>query len=262
MRDLEGYRDTRYQLLVLRPAQRASWIGYAMSYHLLGDYDMANNILDEFRKTQTVSQSYCCMLQLWKYNEILIRRTLGKKATIHQITTMLSTSTNILFPGANHRCWWPPTLIITLAGAWALIKVSGHQNRWLWPRKRTFLEVASMVVTWWIVVFCAVEDNDQVQHIWINLDLHTTIVLLPSWLRPDPWAYKTTAVFRLWQVQDANTHRVLMLCARRHTYWLQCLPEPGHQGRRQGCNKVAEISSIWESLMYWLDCSKVKQCQS
>ncbi|KAK3099145.1 hypothetical protein FSP39_000123, partial [Pinctada imbricata] len=52
MRDLEGYRDTRYQLLVLRPGQRASWIGYAMSYHLLGDYDMALNILEEFRKTQ------------------------------------------------------------------------------------------------------------------------------------------------------------------------------------------------------------------
>jgi hypothetical protein len=49
-------QDTRYQLLVLRPAQRASWIGYAMSYHLLGDHDMANNILDEFRKTQTVSE--------------------------------------------------------------------------------------------------------------------------------------------------------------------------------------------------------------
>ncbi|CAI9732064.1 N-alpha-acetyltransferase 15, auxiliary subunit-like [Octopus vulgaris] len=52
MRDLEGYRDTRYQLLVLRPGQRASWIGYAMAYHLLRDYDMALKILEEFRKTQ------------------------------------------------------------------------------------------------------------------------------------------------------------------------------------------------------------------
>ncbi|KAI0212821.1 N-alpha-acetyltransferase 15, NatA auxiliary subunit [Lamellibrachia satsuma] len=54
MRDLEGYRDTRYQLLVLRPAQRASWIGYAMAYHLLKDYDMALRVLEEYRKTQTV----------------------------------------------------------------------------------------------------------------------------------------------------------------------------------------------------------------
>ncbi|XP_047027460.1 N-alpha-acetyltransferase 15, NatA auxiliary subunit [Helicoverpa zea] len=52
MRDLEGYKDTRYQLFMLRPTQRASWIGFAMSYHLLGDYEMANSILDAFRTNQ------------------------------------------------------------------------------------------------------------------------------------------------------------------------------------------------------------------
>ena len=39
-------------------------------------------------------------------------------------------------------------------------KVSGHQHRWvewcLYPVIRAFLEVARMVVTWWIVAFCAV----------------------------------------------------------------------------------------------------------
>ena len=40
---------------MLRPTQRASWIGYAMSYHLLDDYDTALKILEEFRKTQVVS---------------------------------------------------------------------------------------------------------------------------------------------------------------------------------------------------------------
>lgn len=53
LRDLEGYRDTRYQLLVLKPGQKVSWIGYAMAFHLLKDYDMALKILEEFRKTQT-----------------------------------------------------------------------------------------------------------------------------------------------------------------------------------------------------------------
>jgi len=47
-------QETRYQLLVLRPAQKASWIGYAMAYHLLKDYDMALKILEEYRKTQMV----------------------------------------------------------------------------------------------------------------------------------------------------------------------------------------------------------------
>uniref|UniRef100_A0A8C5AYT8 N-alpha-acetyltransferase 15, NatA auxiliary subunit a n=1 Tax=Gadus morhua TaxID=8049 RepID=A0A8C5AYT8_GADMO len=55
MRDLEGYRETRYQLLQLRPAQRASWIGYAVAYHLLEDFEMAAKIVEEFRKTQQTS---------------------------------------------------------------------------------------------------------------------------------------------------------------------------------------------------------------
>lgn len=44
---------------MLRPTQRASWIGYAMAYHLLNDHDMALKILETFRKTQMVSVSYC-----------------------------------------------------------------------------------------------------------------------------------------------------------------------------------------------------------
>lgn len=52
MRDLEGYRDTRYQLLMLRPTQRVSWIGYAMSFHLLEDYKNALSILDTFLDQQ------------------------------------------------------------------------------------------------------------------------------------------------------------------------------------------------------------------
>eukprot|EP00731_Ephydatia_muelleri_P031037 Em0022g551a len=57
MRDLEGFRDTRYQLLKARPAQRGSWIGYALSYHLLKDYPMALKVMAEYRKTQIVSQT-------------------------------------------------------------------------------------------------------------------------------------------------------------------------------------------------------------
>jgi len=51
MRDREGFRDTRYQLLKIRPAQRQSWIGYSISYYLLGNCDMAFTVMEEFRKT-------------------------------------------------------------------------------------------------------------------------------------------------------------------------------------------------------------------
>ncbi|KAK3576854.1 hypothetical protein CHS0354_012909 [Potamilus streckersoni] len=73
MRDLEGYRDTRYQLLVLRPGQRASWIGYAMSYHLLKDYDMAIKILEEFRKTQLPKPFDYEHSELLLYQNMVIR---------------------------------------------------------------------------------------------------------------------------------------------------------------------------------------------
>uniref|UniRef100_A0A8D8J2U1 N-alpha-acetyltransferase 16, NatA auxiliary subunit n=1 Tax=Culex pipiens TaxID=7175 RepID=A0A8D8J2U1_CULPI len=66
MRDLEGYRETRHQLFKLRPSQHASWIGFAMSYHLLGDYDTANNILETFRASQTV-ETYD-----YKHSELLL----------------------------------------------------------------------------------------------------------------------------------------------------------------------------------------------
>ncbi|XP_065564396.1 N-alpha-acetyltransferase 15, NatA auxiliary subunit-like isoform X2 [Artemia franciscana] len=53
LRDLEGYKETRHQLLLLRPAQRVSWIGYAMAHHLLKEYDVCLEILNEFSKTTT-----------------------------------------------------------------------------------------------------------------------------------------------------------------------------------------------------------------
>ena len=84
--------------------------------------------------------------------------SLRSKATIHQVTTMLATSKNVLFPGHNHLLttssdyWWPNTLLI----AWAPESEGSSVpvvSRWLWLGNRTFLELASMVVTWWIVAF-------------------------------------------------------------------------------------------------------------
>ncbi|KAM3927115.1 LOW QUALITY PROTEIN: N-alpha-acetyltransferase 16, NatA auxiliary subunit-like [Leptodactylus fuscus] len=65
MRDLEGYRETRYQLLQLRQMQRASWIGYAIAYHL--DYEMALKLLEEFRKTQQVPPN-----KIYEYSELIL----------------------------------------------------------------------------------------------------------------------------------------------------------------------------------------------
>lgn len=50
-------QDTRYQLLKARPAQRSSWVGYALSYHLIKDYTMALKVMEEYRKTQVPGQT-------------------------------------------------------------------------------------------------------------------------------------------------------------------------------------------------------------
>ena len=70
---------------------------------------------------------------------------------------MLTTSKTVLFPGHNHLLTTgtddPNTLIIAWVPTRVIIKCQGHQHRWLWHGNRTFLEVASVVITWWIVGF-------------------------------------------------------------------------------------------------------------
>ena len=75
---------------------------------------------------------------------------------MHQATVMLATSKNILFPGHIHLLS-TGTDDPSLTGARVIIKVSGHQYQWLAGgydlETEHFLEVASMVVIWWIVAF-------------------------------------------------------------------------------------------------------------
>ena len=49
---------------------------------------------------------------------------LHKNTAIHQITTMLDTSKNVLFPGHNH-------LLTSGADDHSMIKVNGRQHWWL-----------------------------------------------------------------------------------------------------------------------------------
>ena len=52
-----------------------------------------------------------------------------QKAIIHQLTTMLATSKNVLFSGHNHLL--TTSTYPSHAGAQAIINVSGHQYQWL-----------------------------------------------------------------------------------------------------------------------------------
>ena len=75
MRDLEGYKETRHQLFSLRPTQRASWIGFAMSYHLMEDFEMALKILEEFRQTQKKPSYDYEYSELLLYQNMVIRES-------------------------------------------------------------------------------------------------------------------------------------------------------------------------------------------
>jgi len=66
VRDMEGYKQTKFKLLQLKPAQRAPWIGYAISNHLLDDCENAFSVLEEFRKTQNSED------QRYEYSELLL----------------------------------------------------------------------------------------------------------------------------------------------------------------------------------------------
>lgn len=68
MRDLEGYRDTRYQLLMLKPIHRVSWIGYAMSFHLLEDYKNAMSILETYLDQQKIPNNF----EAYEHSELLL----------------------------------------------------------------------------------------------------------------------------------------------------------------------------------------------
>ena len=61
------------------------------------------------------------------FDSVLSFPNSGQKATIHRLTTMLSTSKNGLFPCHNHQYWWPFTLIIAQALSRVIIKVKGHE---------------------------------------------------------------------------------------------------------------------------------------
>ena len=78
------------------------------------------------------------MRQAKRGKQVAIKKhRLRAKATIHHVTTMLATSTNVLFPGHNHLLT-TGTDDPSFAGAQAIIKMSGHQHRWL----------AGVIMTW------------------------------------------------------------------------------------------------------------------
>ncbi|KAF4324399.1 hypothetical protein BBO99_00001638 [Phytophthora kernoviae] len=48
MRDLKGFAETRRTMLTLKPNNRNNWIGFAIAHHLVGNYQMAIDIIEKY----------------------------------------------------------------------------------------------------------------------------------------------------------------------------------------------------------------------
>ena len=89
MRDYEAFKKSRLDLLTLRPTLRASWIGFAVANHLLGEHDTAFDVLEEFR---TVSGDFpnCSYIIFNKSNLQLYDYKLYKSCNYYMIMTNLN----------------------------------------------------------------------------------------------------------------------------------------------------------------------------
>ena len=96
----------------------------------------------------------------------------AQKATIHQVTTMLATSKNVLFPGHNHQCWWPFTLIITLAGSQASMVDSGFlPSDWLFTKEFIFRQSCSLTVSI-TIAFVVCNKSSSMYQLGVTSKLH------------------------------------------------------------------------------------------
>ncbi|KAL4133438.1 hypothetical protein PRIC2_003755 [Phytophthora ramorum] len=51
MRDLKGFAETRRTMLTLKPNNRNNWIGFAIAHHLVGNFQMAIDIIEKYFST-------------------------------------------------------------------------------------------------------------------------------------------------------------------------------------------------------------------
>ena len=155
------------------------------------------------------------------------------KATIHQLTTRLVTSKNVLFPGRNCLlatstddpllCWWlgdnqnVGSLDQLLTGGYDL--------------EDNIIEVAIMVVTWWIVgCFC------------------TVIIVTGAWHVMAP-SRVTNMLF--WLYCSPNAHLQLEAVSSRYCYldFPNCLPHFNNIGWATWAFR--NIVSLWVTMQWF-----------
>eukprot|EP00124_Ichthyophonus_hoferi_P004113 Ihof_evm2s415 gene=Ihof_evmTU2s415 len=71
-RDLEGFRETRQQLVTMRSAQRVNWIGLALSYHLLDSHETAIQVIAAYEESLKQGRSDYSPTENYDKSELLM----------------------------------------------------------------------------------------------------------------------------------------------------------------------------------------------
>eukprot|EP00232_Nephroselmis_pyriformis_P011093 CAMPEP_0182873838 /NCGR_PEP_ID=MMETSP0034_2-20130328/12564_1 /TAXON_ID=156128 /ORGANISM="Nephroselmis pyriformis, Strain CCMP717" /LENGTH=757 /DNA_ID=CAMNT_0025006513 /DNA_START=71 /DNA_END=2340 /DNA_ORIENTATION=- len=71
IRDLQGFVDTRYQMLSLKATNKTNWIGFAIAHHLNGSHEVAVNVLDSYESTVDVKSE-----DRYEYSELLMYKAM------------------------------------------------------------------------------------------------------------------------------------------------------------------------------------------
>lgn len=76
MRDLKGFAETRRTMLTLKPNNRNNWIGFAIAHHLVGNYQMAIDIIEKYFGTvETVREANYEDSEIHLYQNLLIEES-------------------------------------------------------------------------------------------------------------------------------------------------------------------------------------------
>ena len=137
----------------------------------------------------------------------------GKKASIHQVTTMLATSKNVLFPGHNHLLTTgtdDPTLWLSPECQW----VRGHQYRWL--AGGYGLEIGLFRGGYWLV--CSVVTTDAHRDIPIHSTFYVSTLVC--------WLNTLTSPFS--PLNLINTENVWLVFFFRFNQQVYNLPQTDH----------------------------------
>jgi len=106
MRDLTGFNGTRNSILNLKANQKFHWIAFAMSYHLLGQYTEAINVIDTFH-TQDVPAEGNAREAGFSKSELVMYKTMIMRergtGLSNVLTYLTDNADDVLDTGAYHQ---------------------------------------------------------------------------------------------------------------------------------------------------------------